>query len=83
MIAASVRPIDRFPREETTRRRRAPFRTGWGKTLDLLEVELRRLKAKDIVIQADFRAEDIRNDGWPRSSARAGSLREHWGGQRA
>src|SRR5690554_7090169 len=38
--------------------------------LDDLERELRHLGARGIVVQAYLRGEDIRNDGWPRSSAR-------------
>jgi hypothetical protein len=38
--------------------------------LDELEKELRHLGARDIVIQAYFTRDQIRNDGWPRSSAR-------------
>ena len=51
-------------------RKRAPFRIGYAERLNLLEHELAKLSAKDIVIQAQFQAKDIRNDGWPRSSAR-------------
>jgi hypothetical protein len=36
----------------------------------LLEVELRHLHAKDIIIEAFFRQQDIRNDGWPYERAR-------------
>ena len=41
----------------------------YARMLDDLERELKHLGARDIVIQAYFRREDIRNDGWPRSSA--------------
>lgn len=51
-------------------RRRATFRIGYSDRLSLLESELNKLGAKSIVIQAQFEAKDIRNDGWPRSSAR-------------
>lgn len=51
-------------------RRRATFRIGYSDRLSLLESELAKLGAKEIVIQAQFEAKDIRNDGWPRSSAR-------------
>lgn len=49
--------------------RRAPFSSSYTTTLNGLERELEHLKAKDIVIQIDMRWEDIRNDGWPRSTA--------------
>ncbi len=37
---------------------------------DLLEKELNYLKAKDITIEGFFHSSQIRNDGWPKSSAR-------------
>jgi hypothetical protein len=43
-----------------------PFSANYAKTLDLLESELKHLGAKEIVIQAGFTAQQIRNDGWPR-----------------
>src|SRR5262249_4141291 len=46
------------------------FKAGWSQTLDLLERELNHLKAKDISIEGFFAPKDIRNDGWPKSSAR-------------
>jgi hypothetical protein len=71
MLNAIFRPAEQWPgKAKTYGRRRAPFRATYPKTLDLLEAELNHLRAKDIVIQAYFRREDIRNDGWPRSSAR-------------
>lgn len=51
-------------------RKRAPFRIGYADRLNLLDHELNKLQARDIVIQAQFQPKDIRNDGWPRSSAR-------------
>lgn len=38
--------------------------------MDLLELELAHLRAKDIVIQAETTLSEIRNDGWLRSNAR-------------
>jgi hypothetical protein len=43
---------------------------SYTKTLNLLERELDHLLAKDVIIQAYFQPDQIRNDGWPRSSAR-------------
>jgi hypothetical protein len=75
MIDCRFRPLDRWPREKTPsyKQRDAPFRAGYTDTLDLLEKELNYLKAKDVVVEADFAMKDIRNDGWPRSSARTKS----------
>ncbi len=72
MLNAIFRPVEQWPGKPTSRysRRRAKFKTAYSKTLDLLERELSNLGAKDIVIQAYFRREEIRNDGWPKSSAR-------------
>lgn len=71
MIDARFRPIDKWPgtRTPSYRRKRAQFRASYAKTLDLLEYELRHLRARDIVIQAGFTFDQIRNDGWPRSNA--------------
>ncbi len=72
MLNAIFRPLEGWPGKQTAsyQRRRAPFRASYAKTLDLLESELNHLSAKDILIQAFFKREQIRNDGWPRSSAR-------------
>lgn len=47
-----------------------PFRSTWGDTLSLLERELEKLGATEVVIEAPFRDGDIRIDGWPRANAR-------------
>jgi hypothetical protein len=72
MIDARFVPIEKWPKEKTPSHKRvkSPFEVKYGRMLDDLERELRHLSARDIVIQAYFRREDIRNDGWPRSSAR-------------
>jgi hypothetical protein len=64
--------IDAWPGEPTPayRRKRGAFKASFTKILDDLERELGHLKAKDITVQAYLKREDIRNDGWPRSSAR-------------
>jgi len=52
---------------------RSQFKRGGGfysRILNLLDRELKHLGAIDVTIQAGYRAEDIRLDGWPRSSAR-------------
>jgi hypothetical protein len=55
---------------ESWKRRDGRFKAAYAKTLDVLERELAHLRAKDIVIQAYFDRSSIRNDGWPKSSAR-------------
>lgn len=47
-----------------------PFRSSWTDTLTLLERELEKLGATEVVIEAPFRDDDIRIDGWPRANAR-------------
>jgi hypothetical protein len=50
------------------RRSRYTFKAGWQDTLYKLEYELDQLKATEIVIEADFREDQIRIDGWPKSN---------------
>jgi hypothetical protein len=74
MIDARFRPIEVWPHGATpahARRGPATFKASWKNTLDLLDRELRYLNARDIVIGCGLREQDIRNDGWPRSNARA------------
>lgn len=54
----------------TSRRSRWTFKAGWQDTLNLLARELEYLGARDVVIEADFREQDLRLDGMPRSNAR-------------
>ena len=72
MIDARFVPVEQWPQQKTPsyNQRYSPFRASYAKTLYLLERELSHLRAKDILIQAYFEHRDIRNDGWPRSSAR-------------
>lgn len=62
----------RWPGKQTASyaRRRAAFRVGYAQRLEALDAELAKLGAKDIIIEAEFEAREIRNDGWPRSTAR-------------
>jgi hypothetical protein len=71
-LQATFRPLGAWPGKETPAysRKHATFRVGYADRLNLLEYELAKLNAKDIVVQAQFELKDIRQDGWPRSSAR-------------
>lgn len=71
MIAATFRPIHRWPQAETRNRRQSRFRATWGDTLELLKLELRQLQAKagTVVIQIDLEDREIRLDGYPRARA--------------
>lgn len=57
------RVLESWPGERTRTRLRSSFRTAWQKTLDLLERELKFLSARQVVIQADCDASEIRLDG--------------------
>jgi hypothetical protein len=70
VIDARFKPLGAWPRKETPSRRRAPFKSAYNATLDLLERELRHLGAQQIEIQIDLDRSKIRNDGWPASNAR-------------
>ena len=66
------RPIERWPVERTPshkRRSKWTFKAPWSNTLQLLEDELRHLRATNIVIQADVSEGDIRLDGMLRANA--------------
>ena len=66
----TFRPLPAWPHPDTLRRRsRWTFKAGWQSTMDLLHRELRHLDARNVVIGAAFREQDIRLDGLPRSNA--------------
>ncbi|HEV2704934.1 MAG TPA: hypothetical protein VGV59_03360, partial [Pyrinomonadaceae bacterium] len=50
--------------------KRAPFKANANKTYAQLRDELRRIGARNPVIQTGHRGEDIRQDGLPRVNAR-------------
>lgn len=62
--------LEDWPKAVTEDRQRSRFDTAWSATLWLLRYELGRLGARSVVIRANFREQDIRQDGWPRSNAR-------------
>lgn len=68
-----VRPISTWPGERRRFHSRAPFRTQWSLTLDLLGRELRMLNAQRVVLEIDVREIDLRNDGELRANARPAS----------
>lgn len=72
MIDYVVRPIsDRTA--FTGRHRPTPFASSWSATEDLLDRELRQLKARDVALELDFLEGQIRLDGRPKATARATS----------
>lgn len=72
MIDARFVPLTQWPGKQrpSYARKRSTFRAKYAARLGMLEKELNHLGAKDIVIQVYLDRNDIRNDGWPRSSAR-------------
>lgn len=62
------RPISTWPGEQTTRRKRAPFKAQYNNTLNLLDRELRYLGAETVVLEAAVDEQDIRLDGHLRAS---------------
>jgi hypothetical protein len=64
------RPIDQWPGERTKSRKASQFRVSFSQTIDLLERELGKLAARNIVIQADVEPGEIRLDGMLRADAR-------------
>lgn len=70
MIDLRFVPLTKWPGEPSKGRKNAPFRSSYTKTLDLLESELKKLNAREIVVEAFYRHAQIRNDGWPRANER-------------
>lgn len=73
MIDVRFVPLDlaAFPGGARKMRRASTvFSSAYTRTLDRLETELGKLRAVDVTIQAGYARQDIRNDGWPRSSAK-------------
>ncbi len=66
----TYRPIERWPTSLTVGRKRSQFNTSYSKTLELLDRELRYLKADHVVFQIALAEADIRRDGKPRADAR-------------
>jgi hypothetical protein len=44
--------------------------TNWSKAFEKLRYELARIKATEVVIEAGYKASQVRADGWPYSSAK-------------
>lgn len=68
MIDLRFRPLEKWPEKTPLGRSKNPFNTQWVRTLDILEYELKKLNAKNILVEAGFGLAQIRNDGWPRNS---------------
>lgn len=71
-IPITFRPLswDRPITPSDARRSHASFRASWSNTQALLDDELDHLDGQRVVLQADFREQDLRVDGMPRANAR-------------
>lgn len=72
MLNVTFHPMGVWPGKRTREHKRSPFGAGYQNTLVLLERELGHLDARDVRIYIDVEPYEIRNDGWPRGSARPG-----------
>lgn len=72
MLTIRFRPMQKWPKDRARgRARQAPrFSASYDETLDLLQTELARLGAREVVIEIACREEDIRVDGWPKMNMR-------------
>lgn len=69
MLKATFRPLAAKMNLPKGGYRKAGFHAAYGKTLDLLEYEIRKI-GSSVVIEMDISAADVRNDGWVRSNVR-------------
>lgn len=69
MLQYIFRPLDMPPNRWKTRKG-SQFRAKWSDTLELLERELKHLRATNIILQADVELSDVRLDGMLRAQAR-------------
>lgn len=64
-------PLEKWPRPAlTVNRKKSKFSTSYGAMMNELDTELWHAKAKGVVIQIAVGANQIRNDGWPYSTAK-------------
>lgn len=75
MTRIKLRPLERWPRDETKSRTTSKFKAAWGDTKDLLEREVWHLKALEAVMVLDVMERDIRTDGELNMRARPDSPR--------
>lgn len=71
-VSITFRSISTWPDKSTPaiQRKRSPFQATWAKTIDLLEDELGRVDAKNVVIEVDCDPSEIRIDGHLRANAK-------------
>lgn len=66
-------PIERWPKKQTTDRKRSPFRSSIEKTKETLDFELWELDARNVVLQVYLDRSQLRLDGMPRAGANPAS----------
>lgn len=73
-FGAKIRPLSQWPVEPTHNRALGPFTASLNSTIYALQIELKALQAKSVVLEFDFlRGEaDFRVDGSPRAQAKLG-----------
>lgn len=69
-VEISFRPLPTWPHKPSVRRY-AHFKTGYPRTVDLLQREVEYLGGTDITMGVGLSESDIRQDGQPRANARA------------
>jgi len=69
-IEITFRALEQFPGKRTINKKRATFRSSYCSTLSLLKAELAKIRASEVILQADCDASEIRQDGMLRANAR-------------
>lgn len=59
-----------WPGKKTTYRKKAPFKTQWARTLQVLDRELKHLGARKVEMALEIQMGDLRQDGMLRADAR-------------
>jgi hypothetical protein len=67
----NIEPLIKWPEKDSEERRKAPFKTTWANTLNLLAFELDKLSAREPTLKTMHSPEDFRIDGKLRSDTRA------------
>lgn len=65
----TLRPIVTWPDVMTKTRKESPFSAPMRSTLSQLQIELRHVKARDVVMQIALEESQFRQDGYPRATA--------------
>lgn len=75
MLEYQFRPLEQWNGPKHRPRKAAAFRVRWSQTLDLLETELRHLRAKSVVLEIDIQSQELRQDGQLRAHVKPVSPR--------